>query len=92
MTRLIIAAALLLGGCASGYLPADPSQMTPEQLSAVARDKGASASCATFSGTLTTTRLVPVDVCVAFTVAPGIGAPDSSTTVPVIWATATVCA
>lgn len=57
---LIVTAFVLLAGCASSYLPADPSRMTPEQLAAVARDKGASASCAEVSTLTMTTRLVYV--------------------------------
>lgn len=44
MTRiLILAAAAALAGCMS--LPADPSKMTPEQLAAAAKDRGAAVSC-----------------------------------------------
>lgn len=38
--------ALLLAGCALTP-PADPSKMTPEQINAMAKDRGASASCTT---------------------------------------------
>lgn len=57
---LAIAIAFLLAGCASSYLPADPSKMTPEQLAAIAKDKGASASCAEVSTLTATTRFVYV--------------------------------
>ena len=46
-----LATVVLLAGCAAGVtLPADPSRMTPQQISAIVRDKTASASCAVANG------------------------------------------
>lgn len=43
MRTAIVALAAILCGCAG--LPADPTHMTPEQLTALAKDRSASASC-----------------------------------------------
>ena len=44
MKRIIILAALALGGCAT-QIPADPSKMSAEQLDKWIKDKSASVSC-----------------------------------------------
>jgi len=49
-TFAILSATAILTGCAGVTLPADPSKMSPQQLSAMARDKNANVSCAVAAG------------------------------------------
>jgi starvation-inducible outer membrane lipoprotein len=48
MRLSILFVALLLAACAN--LPADPSKMTAEQLTAWAKDKNANIACSTYKG------------------------------------------
>lgn len=47
--HLCCAALAMLAGCA-GQLPVDPSKMSPEQLSALAKDRSAMATCTLANG------------------------------------------
>ena len=57
-----IAAQLLLSGCASPYLPADPAKMTEGQLKARGNDRNVSASCTTAGGPWGTGRTVYIQL------------------------------
>lgn len=50
MMRLIVIALLALAGCASTPQSFDPSKLTAEQLTAMAKDRSAVGQCATAQG------------------------------------------
>lgn len=50
MMQLIVIALLALAGCASSPQAFDPSKMSAEQLSALAKDRSAIGQCATAQG------------------------------------------
>jgi hypothetical protein len=59
--RTFLLVVALLSGCAA-HVPGDPSQMSPEQLGALARDKSAVISCITVSTMVADTTAVYAQV------------------------------